>query len=794
METTLKDLTTLLTTAPGALIYHLGLLVALMAAMQVNQLGQRAGLSNKRVSTTLLLVLLIQLALLILNALAWQSLLNPQPFLPPFDRLSTFLPLLLLSWAFLFPQRSKVGDAVAFALAFAGIGFFIYSTIEWAGNAAFTGFNLSFAGIVWQFAIILLAAFGLGLTFIFRPRYWGALAAFLLLHGLGAVLDYSFQVAGHFPVFLRLACLSAFPILPFLAAGSSVAHQAQPPQPADAPAVQLAPEERKKQAAYPRLVTAFLELAAEDDSGRLTTRLTRALAQATFSDLCFHVQPPDAFNQLHLVSGYDMIRDEQISPATLHTAAVPNLASAVTKSRPIRQNDPTSLPDSKSIAAAIGLRESGSLLFLPVAAQETNHGGFLFLSPYSARTWTEDELDGLASYNEILVRFLNRVKNLSEIKSQLVNAQDAITQLNDELNRLKSENERLAVELTALSQSSDGASQAAELSALRSEHRKALETIQQLKNEVAALQNRLKNPSETGQDPEGQLEVELRLTLEEVARLQNQLAEANSKILSLEQQRQTPGKENSEEREVVASIVQELRQPMSSITGYTDLLLGESVGILGALQRKFLERIKASGERMRALMDDLLQITAIQDEQLEILPQPVDLAAVIDQAIADTSAQLREKNIALQVDLPDELPQIHADRDAIQQILIHLLRNAGAASPTEGTVRLHVRTEEQAQNEKFLLVEVMDSGCGIAADDLPKVFARRYRADNALIPGVGDSGVGLSIAKALVEAHGGRIWVDSVIDKGATFSVLLPLNPNPDSASTGNHGDAKGTD
>jgi len=315
-----------------------------------------------------------------------------------------------------------------------------------------------------------------------------------------------------------------------------------------------------------------------------------------------------------------------------------------------------------------------------------------------------------------------------------------------------------------------------------------------LKGEVAALQNRIKPTADSArsQNADNQIEMELRLTLEEVARLQNQLAEANIKILSLEQQRRSPGQENSEEHEVVASIVQELRQPMSSITGYTDLLLGESVGILGALQRKFLERIKASGERMRALMDDLLQITVLQDEQLEILPQPIDLSVVIDQAIADTSAQLREKNIALQVDLPDELPQIHADRDAIQQILIHLLRNAGTASPVEGTVSLHVRTEQETLAEKFLLIEVTDTGSGIAAADLPKVFARRYRADNALIQGVGDSGVGLSIAKALVEAHGGRIWVDSTIEKGSNFSVLLPLYPGSESAAAETHGNAAG--
>ena len=107
-----------------------------------------------------------------------------------------------------------------------------------------------------------------------------------------------------------------------------------------------------------------------------------------------------------------------------------------------------------------------------------------------------------------------------------------------------------------------------------------------------------------------QLEKELRITLEDTARLQNQLAEANMKILELEKGEKS--ERSNEQAEVVASISQELRQPMSSIVGYTDLLLGESVGILGALQRKFVERVKASTERIGSLIDDLIQVTTLE--------------------------------------------------------------------------------------------------------------------------------------------------------------------------------------
>ena len=270
----------------------------------------------------------------------------------------------------------------------------------------------------------------------------------------------------------------------------------------------------------------------------------------------------------------------------------------------------------------------------------------------------------------------------------------------------------------------------------------------------------------------------------EIARLQNKLAEANIQLFALQKQVDQPARKVNEEREVVASIAQELRQPMASIIGYTDLLLSESVGILGALQRKFLDRVKASIDRMHSILDDLVQVTALQNGNVELVAQTVQASAAIDQALEETRSQFQQKNIVLQIDLPDELPELHADPDAIQQILVHLLKNAGEATPLEGTILFRVRIDQQDAAEPYLLVQVTDSGGGIAPTDLPKVFSHRYRAEHPLILGVGDNGVGLSIAKTLTEAHGGRIWVESDPGKSATFSVLLPLHAAQPADST----------
>ena len=296
----------------------------------------------------------------------------------------------------------------------------------------------------------------------------------------------------------------------------------------------------------------------------------------------------------------------------------------------------------------------------------------------------------------------------------------------------------------------------------------------EIDTEVSNLQDLLKvDPGTNGEESES-LNNELRLALEEIARLNNALVEADQKSLDSSSEECKPVPPDVQ-TEVIATIAQELRQPLSSIVVYTDLLLGESMGILGATQRKFVERIKASVERMEGLADDLVQM--VMDNQGRALtPENVDLNDVIDIAVAQAMAKLRKRNIILRLDVPDQLPPLQADRDALQQILVHLLQNAGDTSPQESEIALSAQVEIKENEPVFVLIQVTDSGGGIPAEDLPRVFSRLYRADNTLIQGVGETGVGLSVVKSLVEAHGGRIWVDSVMGKGATFSVLLPAS------------------
>jgi signal transduction histidine kinase len=233
--------------------------------------------------------------------------------------------------------------------------------------------------------------------------------------------------------------------------------------------------------------------------------------------------------------------------------------------------------------------------------------------------------------------------------------------------------------------------------------------------------------------------------------------------------------------EFVASLSQELRTPMTSITGYTDLLLGESVGFIGDMQRKFLQRIKANIERMGSMLSDLIGVTAIDAGQLEIRPTVVDMAEVIEDTIIGARAQLEENEITLNMNLPDSIPPVEADPDSVRQIMSNLLSNAIKSTPINGTIDVYAarysedKTAANGELPSFLQISIRDSGGGIAEKDMGRVFDRFYRAERPLIEGLGETGVGMAIVKSLVEAHGGKVWVDSEIGDGSTFHFLLPI-------------------
>lgn len=225
--------------------------------------------------------------------------------------------------------------------------------------------------------------------------------------------------------------------------------------------------------------------------------------------------------------------------------------------------------------------------------------------------------------------------------------------------------------------------------------------------------------------------------------------------------------------EFLASLAQDLRTPMTSILGYTDLLMDEAMGQLEGMQRKFLQRVQANVERMGGMLNDLIGVTAIDSGKLMIGLEPVNIAQVIDSASRKIQFRLEEKELTTHVEIGD-VPPITADPDCIQQVIDNLFSNACTVSTAGSTIQIAAHREVDQTGHATLHVAVSDTGGGILPQDRARVFERFYRAGDALIAGLGETGVGLAIVKALVEAHYGHVWVESELGQGTTFHLALP--------------------
>jgi signal transduction histidine kinase len=738
MSNFLQQIYNILTTYPGNLIYHLVLTFAIAIAFLVVWIQRRPSdpTAERRVIIGLSILFVSRLATFILAGLAWQGLLNEHLLLPPIDRAITLLTILVLVWLWAFPLPSRPADAATWLLGLLLAVFYVFSMVWWIESGSQIYYNGTWPDLTAQIAGAVLLAFGCIFLYVRRPGGWGFGQAMLLVLLAGTVLYLiSLPSDGDYPAPVRLAQMIAFPLLPAL-----VLHIPQVATPRQA-MTQAPAQERRTTINDPALIQSLMALSVEKDLARIAQVITQAISSAVPAEVCLLVSPPDEEDNLNVYCGYDQLRERLLEGFTIRGQTIPNVTSAIQDGVEQSLSADSMAPDPGALSKALKLGQTGGLHAAPILADSGEPlAGVVLLSPYSRRGWSSAERQVLISLLPPVAHLLQRTQVLEELLTELEKTRQTLKENADEMEWVQG----------------------------------GTDATTQYTEPAAVIPKGAVLPLPIGIDTD-YVEGELRLALEEIARLNSALSDADQQILNMQNQMDT-SRLLGDHNQAFIGTIQELRQSMAAVIGYTDFVLAESVGILGGMQRKFLERVKVSTERMNRLVENLVSMTSIKDGRHLIKFEPVDMKEVISEAIANTADLFRERSISLKLDLPDEAPQLETDRVALLQMVTNLLENAAQATPPQGEVGLRAALENDDQERSYYLIQITDRGGGIAVADIPHVFSRIPHGEKGAIAGLGSDSQQMAIVKRLVEALEGRIWVDSVPKAGATFSILLPTD------------------
>ncbi len=757
---------------PGNLIYLITTVLSTAVLLIFAYLAytQDRDARSTRTSLAALGLFASRILLTSFSVLAALKLLNGPLILPSFERFVSLIGIGTFFWAFIAPEPKKLVDGNLDAILSLSIVGLIGSILYVWLNGIPAAYNHTLADANWGAAGLLGAVLAIAFLINQRPPQWvlGAFGFSLLTVGAALHITMGSKDAA-FAGFVRWSELAAYPLLTIsliqaLRAGSSRKDAIS--------RIDTMPYHSSPALAD---VVKTTGLISAKNANELATRAVEMLAQSMRVEVCLLLTSPVPPEHFSIATAYDLIREVHLPGTTLDAKKCPVIVTTMTHKRSLVLPASSNSPDLNYLKEKLNFKSAGSALLVPLVAESTLLGGLLLLSPYVHRRWHPKERGAVEEMaTHVSQRFWQMQREAQTEMPDDSSEQGVLAATRQKISELEKEKNDLAQQLLSASDTQKRARDD-RIAALLEMHERDMESIRALEKEIEELKSASYAPLASKQlEGDGQLAVELQIALEELSETRNQLALLQASGGIPEDGEHMP----TVEFERFASIARELRKPLSSLLGYIDVLTHETVGELDELQRKYLDRMRISMERMDELLHSIPQPTAMETTPFLVPRKPIDFQHCLKQALGKIKPSLHSKNLSLRMDIPSQLPSIQGPEEVLLQILVPLLTNAVRVSPEGEEIILAARVQ-QTDGAEFLMLTVSDAGVSHAPSEgeFPDDPSRK-----SILHTVGhDESAHHSTIQSLCESLGGRAWFDHDPGVGNTCTVLLPTASATDS-------------
>lgn len=764
MEGFFSQAFTLLTSETGSLAFHLVLAFSIMGALQITVSLNRGQFdpSSRRLAAGLGGLLILQLLLFFFSALGWQGMLDSARLLPPLDRAVILLSTVLIIWMWTAEKPFRLADMIMLVLFLLISAGSILGILWWDNQPTGLSFNFSSFDLIVQITQVFLLLTGGLLLALLRPAGWMAGLWMMGLMLLGPILHFLFpQVPGDYSGAVRLSLIAAYPFLlylpqrisrPELAEEQSAIQVPEAPPAATEPGLDL----------DSHLIQLLTQLALENDLDLSEKMVVSSMSDLAESDLCLLMRIIEGERVAVLSSGFDREKGSYLEKIAIPLEQVPILASSYRLGRIRKLRLEGASTEELNLTRVLNQPQLGNILFMPVLAPDGQPlASLVALNPHSEVDWSAEKQSRLHQLARALVYLLQRTEERLALNEEIGQTQTMLNLVQEQAQLNSLERQKLMDQLMVMRQESA-------MAGFFSDSEPANEW------RPADMDQSLDTHHTVLEQANGALKTEgdLRMALQEIIRLRTEVAELENRLAD-QAVSPAPTVTRAVDLPAIESIAEDIRDSVLSIAMNNRLVLDDSAGHLNDAQRKYLERIQNSANRLHHLAGELLLRSAAHATPAGGDLQELDLLELTREIIQQFSPLADAQGVRLEADFPEDAVHLTSSAPVLKSVLSDLLKHAIASAGEQGMVGLSIQSQRAEGKPDYVLLQVIDSGQGIAAQDLMLLFSPQVGEDAGQVDSAGE--VNFPALKLKIESIGGKMIADSEPGTGTTFSLLLPI-------------------